>query len=234
MERLENLRRAKLVLDEERARRDILEKERATIRIAAETGARQRGLGIAETDKVGRAAAASVPDEGPRDPTGYLAAQRLEDEHAIEGIMVIVRDLSELRWEHSAPVRVGCRMGRPEKAAPRVMNPMAHSLFPIELNGGINVCLTTRSTNAPFVFNWDDAHARFAEKNRLCYDAIIAWSMPMERAKQERHAEVLPHPIQRNQTLTVAVKSNRFAWTKWLKTRVFALESTDCRGRSNA
>ena len=136
VERLGSLRRAKTILDEERARKDVLEKERATIRIAAETGARQRGLGIAETDQVGRAAAASVPDEGPRDPTAYLAAQRLEDEHAIEGIMVIVRDLSELRWEHSAPVRVGCRMGRPEKAAPRVMNPMAHSLFPIELNGG--------------------------------------------------------------------------------------------------
>ena len=135
-ERIAALRRAKIVLDQERARKDVLEKERATIRIAAETGARQRGLGIAETDKVGRAAAASVHDEGPRDPTAYLAAQRLEDEHAIEGIMVIVRNLSDLRWEHSAPVRVGCRMGRPEKAAPRVMNPMAHSLFPIELNGG--------------------------------------------------------------------------------------------------
>ncbi len=135
-ERIHALRQAKEVLNEERARKGALEKERATIRIAAETGARQRGLGIAETDQVGRDAAASVPDNGPRDPAAYLAAQRLEDEHAVEGIMVLVRSLSDLRWEHSAPVRVGCRMGRPEKAAPRVMNPMTHSLFPIELNGG--------------------------------------------------------------------------------------------------
>ena len=85
---------------------------------------------------MGRDAAASVIDEGPRDATAYLAAQRLEDEHTIHGIMILVRKLSDLRWEHSAPVRVGCRMGRPEKAAPRVMNPMTHSLFPIELNGG--------------------------------------------------------------------------------------------------
>ena len=76
------------------------------------------GLGIAETDQVGRDAAASVPTRS-RDPAAYLAAQRLEDEHAVEGIMVLVRSLSDLRWEHSAPVRVGCRMGRPEKAAPR-------------------------------------------------------------------------------------------------------------------
>ena len=134
--RIEALRQAKRVLDEERARKSTLEKDRATVRIAAETGARQRGLGIAETDQVGREAAASVPDDGPSDPAAYLAAQRIEDEHAIDGIMVLVRKLSELRWEHSAPVRVGCRMGRPEKAAPRVMNPMTHSLFPIELNGG--------------------------------------------------------------------------------------------------
>jgi len=135
-ERLSSLREAKLVLDEERKRKRELEQERATIRIAAETGARQRGLGIAETDKVGREAAASVVDEGPRDPGAFLAAQRLEDDHAIHGIMHLVRKLSDLRWEHSAPVRVGCRMGRPEKAAPRIMNPMTHSLFPIELNGG--------------------------------------------------------------------------------------------------
>ena len=135
-DRMKALREAKAVLDEERQRKRELEQERATIRIAAETGARQRGLGIAETDKVGRDAAASVIDEGPRDATAYLAAQRLEDEHSIHGIMILVRKLSDLRWEHSAPVRVGCRMGRPEKAAPRVMNPMTHSLFPIELNGG--------------------------------------------------------------------------------------------------
>ena len=136
LERIDALRKAKRVLDEERARKSVLEKERATIRIAAETGARQRGLGIAETDQVGRDAAASVLDEGPVDPAIYLAAQRMEDEHAVEGIMVLVRKLSELRWEHSAPMRIGCRMGRPEKAAPRVMNPMTHSLFPIELHGG--------------------------------------------------------------------------------------------------
>ena len=135
-ERIERLRSAKTVLDEERQRKSELEKERATIRIAAETGARQRGLGIAETDQVGRDAAASIPDEGPSDAAAYMAAQKIEDEHAVEGIMTLVRNLSDLRWEHSAPVRIGCRMGRPEKAAPRVMNPMTHSLFPIELNGG--------------------------------------------------------------------------------------------------
>ena len=52
-DRLGSLRKAKTILDQERSRKAELEKERATIRIASETGARQRGLGIAETDRVG-------------------------------------------------------------------------------------------------------------------------------------------------------------------------------------
>jgi len=145
-DRMAALRHSKTVLDEERERLRALQKERSTVRIAAETNARQRGLGIAETDQVGQRAADEVVDVGPRDPNAYLAAQRLEDDHAVNGIMVLVRQLASLRWEHSAPVRVGCRMGRPEKAAPRIMNPMTHALFPIELNGG-NQRLLTNAVN---------------------------------------------------------------------------------------
>ena len=32
--------------------------------------------------------------------------------------------------------RIGCRMGRPEKSAPREMTPRSHTLFPIALEGG--------------------------------------------------------------------------------------------------
>ena len=93
-------------------------------------------MGITETDQVGQEAAEQVPDPGPADPKQYLAAQIDEDDHAVDGILDQVRKISDLRWEHSAPVRVGCRMGRPEKAAPRIMNPMTHALFPIDLTGG--------------------------------------------------------------------------------------------------
>ncbi|MGB0488779.1 MAG: hypothetical protein ACPGMU_06100, partial [Candidatus Poseidoniaceae archaeon] len=134
-ERISELRSAAVTLSEERNRKTELEKERATVRIAAETNARQRGLGIAETDKIGRDAANQLPDPGPKDPEKYLRAQILEDDHAVDGILTQIRQISRLRWEHSAPVRVGCRMGRPEKAAPRE-KPTVHSLFPIELYGG--------------------------------------------------------------------------------------------------
>ena len=134
--RIEELKKAHIVLTEERKRLKALKEARATVRIAAETDARQRGLGIAETDEVGRNAAEQVPDPGPDDPEQYLAAQVNEDDHAVDGILIQVRKISELRWEHSAPVRVGCRMGRPEKAAPRIMSPMTHALFPIDLTGG--------------------------------------------------------------------------------------------------
>lgn len=135
-ERINQLRQSHITLTEERERLEVLRQARATVRIAAETSARQRGLGIAETDEVGRQAAAQVPDPGPADPKSFLAAQIHEDDHAVDGILLQVRKISDLRWEHAAPVRIGCRMGRPEKAAPRVMNPMTHALFPIDLNGG--------------------------------------------------------------------------------------------------
>ena len=134
--RIKELRDAAALLEGERGREQDLAAERATVRIAAETDARQRGLGIAETDEVGRAAAAEVPDPGPADPKAYHAAQTHEDNHAVDGLLPLVRKASRLRWEHSAPIRVGCRMGRPEKAAARVMSPMSHALFPIDLNGG--------------------------------------------------------------------------------------------------
>ncbi|MBT59934.1 MAG: hypothetical protein CMA63_00085 [Euryarchaeota archaeon] len=134
--RIEQLRTCHATLNAERQRQVELSKARATVRIAAETDARQRGLGISETDVVGRQAVEKVEDKGPVDPDEYLAAQLHEDDHAVDGILLQVRKISDLRWEHAAPVRIGCRMGRPEKAAPRIMNPMTHALFPIDLNGG--------------------------------------------------------------------------------------------------
>ena len=134
-DRIRDLRSAAITLAEERTRKRELERERSTARIAAETNARQKGLGIAETDKIGRDAANQLLDPGPKDPERYLRAQILEDDHAVDGILTQIRLISRLRWEHSAPVRVGCRMGRPEKSAPRE-KPTVHSLFPIELYGG--------------------------------------------------------------------------------------------------
>ena len=136
IERIIQLREANIVLLEEKARLKELKKKRATVRIAAETDARQRGLGISDTDAIGKEAAEKVEDPGPKDPEAYLAAQIHEDDQAVDGILLTIRKISELRWEHSAPNRIGCRMGRPEKAAPRIMNPKSHSLFPIGLTGG--------------------------------------------------------------------------------------------------
>ena len=136
LQRISELRDAHTVLLSERARQKKLAQEKAIVRIAAETDARQRGLGISETDEVGKEASDKVIDDGPNDPKGYLASQIHEDDHAVDGILIEIRKLSNLRWEHSAPIRIGCRMGRPEKAAPRVMNPRTHTLFPIELHGG--------------------------------------------------------------------------------------------------
>lgn len=135
-QRILELRDCNTVLRAERARLFALEKERSTIRIAAETEARQRGLGISETDQVGKEAAESVPDEGPENASRYKASQRMHDDHEVDGLLPLIRESSTLRWEHAAPQRIGCRMGRPEKSAPREMTPRSHTLFPIALEGG--------------------------------------------------------------------------------------------------
>ena len=135
-QRILELRDCNTVLRAERARLFALEKERSTVRIAAETEARQRGLGISETDQVGKEAAESVPDEGPENTSRYKTSQRLHDDHDVDGILPLIRESSTLRWEHAAPQRIGCRMGRPEKSAPREMSPRSHTLFPIALEGG--------------------------------------------------------------------------------------------------
>jgi DNA polymerase II large subunit len=133
--RIQGLREAEIILADERKRKNELEGERSSVRIAAETAARQRGLGIAETDMIGKEAADKLPDPGPDNPEKYLQSQILEDDHAVDGIMTQIRQISRIRLEHSAPVRIGCRMGRPEKSAPRE-KPTVHSLFPLALSGG--------------------------------------------------------------------------------------------------
>ena len=133
--RIQDLREAEIILADERKRKNELQGERSSVRIAAETGARQRGLGIAETDMIGKEAADKLPDPGPVKPEKFLQSQILEDDHAVDGIITQIRQISRIRWEHSAPVRVGCRMGRPEKSAPRE-KPTVHSLFPLALFGG--------------------------------------------------------------------------------------------------
>ena len=135
VERINKLRNAKDIIEQEKSRLADLHKRRTSVKIAAETDARQRGLSIAETDKVGREAMEEVEDLGPDDSSKLNAARTLEDGHAIDGTLWLVRKCSNLRWENSVAIRVGARMGRPEKAAPRE-KPSTHSIFPVGNSGG--------------------------------------------------------------------------------------------------
>ena len=134
--RLNRLVNAKQVCNAEIERKNDLEQRRSTLRIAAETAARQRGASIAETEIDGRKAAEEIADDGPTDPSSLEAAEALLDEHEVDGTLWLIRKCSDLRWIASAPCRIGCRMGRPEKAAPRKIKGWAHSIFPIGNEGG--------------------------------------------------------------------------------------------------
>jgi len=144
-DRLERLNNAIEIIEVEEKRRGILELERAKVRVVAETAARQRGEGIAATDEAGMKAAELVLDEGAADPSNLFAAQTLLEDHAVEGSMHIVRECSGVRWEHNAPVRIGARMARPEKAAHRLMKTSVNALFPIGAEGGPQRLLSVAS-----------------------------------------------------------------------------------------
>ena len=124
------------ILAEEEQRKSELNVQRRNRRIAAETAARQQGKTIAETEAIGREAELEIEDNGPKDAEAYHKALVVRDEDAVDGSILLVRKISEYRWEHAAPTRIGGRMGRPEKAAPRLLTPTSSALFPIALSGG--------------------------------------------------------------------------------------------------
>ena len=135
-DRVARIKEATNTIAKENERIEEIESVRAVERMRAETAARQRGLGISETDAEGRAAAEAIDDPGPDDSSSLKAAYALLDDHEVDRSLWLVRRLSNLRWEDSAPCRVGSRMGRPEKAGVREMKPMVHALYPIGESGG--------------------------------------------------------------------------------------------------
>lgn len=75
---------------------------------------------------------------------GLLDGNMLTDEklnstlssHPTKEVMDLVQALAGFPVRRKAPTRIGCRMGRPEKANPRVMSPPVHLLFGVGLAGG--------------------------------------------------------------------------------------------------
>ncbi|MEM3401987.1 MAG: DNA polymerase II large subunit, partial [Candidatus Hadarchaeales archaeon] len=75
---------------------------------------------------------------------GLLEGERLSEKRLVETIrgnptaevLEVVSALAGFKIMDKGGTRIGARMGRPEKAAPREMKPPVHVLFPIELQGG--------------------------------------------------------------------------------------------------
>ncbi len=65
-----------------------------------------------------------------------LALNRLYVEVNDEPTLELVRGISSLDVREKAPVYIGARMGRPEKAKERKMSPYVHVLFPVGNAGG--------------------------------------------------------------------------------------------------
>tara|TARA_B100001115_G_scaffold184632_1_gene187972 strand:+ start:7560 stop:11483 length:3924 start_codon:yes stop_codon:yes gene_type:complete len=136
MDRIQQLDSAKLLVEEEEKRVGELETLKTQKRIRAETEARQRNLGVEETEAIGNAAASEILDPGPPNQSELNQALITLDDDLVENSLWVVRKISSFRWEDSIPTRIGARMGRPEKAQRREMKQFTHALYPIGNNGG--------------------------------------------------------------------------------------------------
>ncbi|MEM2926467.1 MAG: DNA polymerase II large subunit [Candidatus Bathyarchaeia archaeon] len=58
------------------------------------------------------------------------------EEISRKGVWKALEELSGLKLEPKYVTFIGAKMGRPEKAKPRVMKPLVHVLFPVGLKGG--------------------------------------------------------------------------------------------------
>lgn len=134
--RVANIKNANSIITHEAERIEELENQRDLERIVATTAARQSGMNIEETEKVGDKAAEKIIDLGTKNIDELFNSKTLIDENEVERSLWIIRKVSNLRWEDSVPCRIGSRMGRPEKSARRELKPLTHSLYPIGENGG--------------------------------------------------------------------------------------------------
>lgn len=68
-----------------------------------------------------------------------LTGEKLETtlrESPAKDVLDIVQSLAGFPVRRRAPTYIGCRMGRPEQANPRLMKPPVHLLFPVGFGGG--------------------------------------------------------------------------------------------------
>lgn len=159
IERISRLKKAYKLISQEKKRLEKLNEERKVVRIKAETKARQEGKSIAETVDLGLKAMSEIEDIGPSNFDDFSSAEAMVEEHESMNSLWLIKECSKLRIVDGAGTRIGCRMGRPEKAAPREMKPAAHVLFPLGSMGGPQKLLGVAS---------NQENLRMALGSRIC------------------------------------------------------------------
>ena len=133
-QRLTQIDEAKSIVLSESERSSEVEKLRTERRIRAETKARQRNLGVEETEAIGIAAAAEIDDPGPMNKEEFEQALSTLDDNEVE----------QSRGSSKSHLTDGRMPFRPEsaheweaeKSRRREMKQYTHALYPIGNNGG--------------------------------------------------------------------------------------------------
>jgi len=116
----------------------VLPKDQETKRILIELGAlHKQREGTINLDRYScpiiRCCGLDIKENKIVETDRYISLNEIKDD---EKTVDIVSKLAGITIKERAPYRIGTRMGRPEKAAPRKMRPPPHTLFPLGNYGG--------------------------------------------------------------------------------------------------
>jgi DNA polymerase II large subunit len=145
------------------------------VRFGRHAYAMLRGLGLDVQDE--RIVRRAPLDGGPEGPTHYAAH--------LAGFPIRPRGI----------YRIGTRMGRPEKAAERKMNPPVHLLFPISIAGGPQRLLGDAMKAGPIEIEVGERACPACKKRQITYrcDACGAHTEMVRRKEGER---IEPRPVE--------------------------------------
>ena len=135
-QRLTQIDEAKSIVLSESERSSEVEKLRTERRIRAETKARQRNLGVEETEAIGIAAAAEIDDPGPMNKEEFEQALSTLDDNEVEQSLWIVREVSPTDGRMPFRPESAHEWGGLKKPERREMKQYTHALYPIGNNGG--------------------------------------------------------------------------------------------------
>ncbi|MEM0372284.1 MAG: DNA polymerase II large subunit [archaeon] len=110
-----------------------------------------------------------IEDIEPLEETLALRSDADASKIPAETSLELINKIAPFPVMNKAPVYIGCRMGRPEKAKERMMNPAPHGLFPVGNFGGKTRTIPKAAEKGKIVLDLPKLKCMKCGKNLLSY-----------------------------------------------------------------